>query len=251
MPVTLSRDRGGHRAAREHVGAGVVEAEESLDRQAFRRRIGITPGDVLDDALTRDQRPIRRKALVVAVTRRLGAHQQIGAHVCRVDIQPRLERRLEEDRRVVGVDQRGAADADAQAALRRTAVDAVIRIGRIVHEFAPLLEPRVHRVPGNVNETGGLRLGLIRQVADVVGREDVAQRSAPPVHHQRPLCVDHQPPVLDRLHAPGMRLDVHNPFWPVGYRGREAPRRIAAERSPPGHQSHAFLPVATTHLAPA
>ena len=52
--------------------------------------------------------------------------------------------------------------ADAQAALRRTAIDAVIGIGRVVHELASLFQPGVDRVPGHSDETRRLGFRLAR-----------------------------------------------------------------------------------------
>ena len=86
-----------------------------------------------------------------------------------------------------------------------------------------------------MNEARRLRFGLGRQVADLVDREDVAERVAAPVHHQRPLGVDHQAPIPEGLHTPRMWFDVDNVG---GYRRREPPGRIAAERTTSGHQSH-------------
>ena len=61
-----------------------------------------------------------------------------------------------------GVHQRGAAGGDAQMALRRAAVDAVVRVRRVVDELAAFLEPGVDGIPGHVDEARRFRLGLGR-----------------------------------------------------------------------------------------
>src|SRR5580693_9744403 len=222
----------------DHICAGGVEAEEPFDGKAFRRRIRIAPGDVLQvlaAPVVENGGPVRRNAFVVAVARRLRSPQQVGAYLGRVDVKPRIERRLENDYGGVGVHQRGAGDGDPQVAFRRAAVDAVIRVRRIVDESSAFFQPGVDGVPRHVDEAGCFRLGLGRQTADLVSREYVAERVALPVHHQRPFGVDYRAPVLHGLDAPRMWLDVDEIG---GHRRGEAPGAISAEGPPSGYETH-------------
>src|SRR3984885_8263554 len=222
----------------DHVNTTVVETQESFDGKAFGERVPVAPSYVLQVLATpvvENGGPVRRNAFVVAVALRLRSPQQVGAYLGRVDVKPRIERRLENDYGGVGVHQGGAGDGDPQVAFRRAAVDAVIRVRRIVDESSAFFQPGVDGVPRHVDEAGCFRLGLGRQAADLVSREHVAERVALPGHHQRAFCVDYRAPVLQGLDAPRMWLDVDEIG---GHRRGEAPGALSAEGTPSGYETH-------------
>jgi hypothetical protein len=87
----------------------------------------------------------------------------------------------------------------------RQLIDAVVRVRRVVDELAALFEPRVDRVPRHDHEPWGIGLGLMGELADVVDRERVGERSLGSVHQQRALGVDDDPTVEHGLDAAGVR----------------------------------------------
>src|SRR5262249_23262507 len=137
-PRSSRTDSGADWHFREDVGAREVEAEVALDGRALRERILVAPRDVVNDRVADLRRPPRRDALVVAVARGVALVQDVGTNEPRRDVEHRGERGLEEDHRVVGVDERRARDRDAQLARRRATIDAVVWVRWIVHELPAL-----------------------------------------------------------------------------------------------------------------
>ncbi len=127
-----------------------------------------------------------------------------------INVEQGRQRRLEDDHRVGGVDQRRACDRNPQPAVRRAAVNPVIRVRRIVDEPATLLDPSVDRVPGHVHITRCLRDRIVREVADCVGRKCEAERTTGAVHKKCALGVDHKVAVAQRLNSPRVRLDEYH-----------------------------------------
>ena len=138
------------------------------------------------------------------------------------------------------VHQRGARDVHPQAAIRWTAVDAVIGVRWVVDELSPLFEPCVDRIPWHHNVTGSLGLGFIRQIGDHVCGECVGQRPVPAVHHQRPLGVDDHAPVSNRLDSPRVGFHIDQI---VGQRRGKPSAWIGAEWAARSDEAHRWPPM--------
>jgi hypothetical protein len=152
-----------------------------------------------------------------------------------------LQRRLEHDHGVVGVHQRRPGDPDTQTPFGRAAVDAVIRVGRVVDEGAPLLQPGVDRIPRYVDESGcpAIRWNrLTGQALHLVRKKCVAERTILPVHQQYMFCVDYCASAEKGLNASRMRLDIDHICTQWFIWGRKPSRWIIAEWTVSGDQTH-------------
>ena len=88
---------------------------------------------------------------------------------------------------------------------------------------------------GTCTYPGASGYGVVGELTDLAGRECVTERMIAPVHHQRPLGVDHRAAAEDRLDSPRVGLDEHQV---VGQRRGEPAGGILAEGTAPGDKTH-------------
>ena len=150
-------------------------------------------------------------------------------------VEPRQQRRLEQDRRVVGVDEDRATHLDPQTSRGRPAVDPVVRVRRVVDELATFLEPGVDGVPGHADIPGRLRHVLVGEIADLLDPEGVREMVPGTVDHEHPLGVDHRLVADEALNPSRVGLDVGDV---AGDGNREPAGARLAERTVSVGQRH-------------
>ena len=162
--------------------------------------------------------------------------QQVRADGGLGDVELRVERGLEQDDRVVGVDEGGAGHLHAQPAPGGPAVDPVVRVRRVVDEAAALLEPGVDGVPGHLHVARRLRHRLVREVADDVGGERVGQRVPGAVHERGPPRCRSR---CGRRRRASMRRGWGSTYTvPGGIGGENRPAGSGPERASRGGEGH-------------
>ena len=128
-----------------------------------------------------------------------------------------------------------AGHLDAQPPGGRPAVDAVIRVGRVMHQRAALFDPGVDGVPWHFHVARCFGHRLTGQLGHLVGTKCKAERAIWPVNQHGQLGVDDDAPVFHRLDTPRMGLDIDRAG---GDRRSEPAGWSTAERPSPGDHAH-------------